>query len=174
MLSTDRPEFESILGAMFGAWNRILSGNTVEGYWKGCIHMPLADFVRCCNKAVQGYTEDSNKRLPDVGALWAMKRGLRTVPVVNRDIEAQWRGDHWDSKANSHLLAYIQQKPKRYSDGDPQSDYTRTHTAPLVAAKNRWAAIMREAGRVDKPDQQEVWANCMADAEQAIDHPQGR
>jgi len=154
---------------MFGAWNRVLSANTIEGYWKGCQLMDLSQFVRCCNKAIQSYTEDSTQRLPDVGALWAMKRSLRVVPAVNHERLSSWRGDHWDEKANLHLLAYIQINPKRYSDGNPQSKCTQSRTACLVQAKDQWAALMRASVRVDKADQKEVWANCMAEAERQID-----
>jgi hypothetical protein len=169
MLSTDRGEFEVHLGSMFGAWNRVLSADAKEGYWKGCTHMTLADFVRCCNRAVQNYTEDSTQRLPDIGGLWALKRGLRVLPAVSQDKPDSWLGDHWDRKANLHLLAYIQKRPQRYSDGHPESEYTRVRTAALVAGKKEWAVVMRSAGQVDMSDQKEVWANCMAAAERAID-----
>lgn len=180
MMILERPDFEKHLGTLFGAWNRVLSADAKEGYWKGCELMTLSDFARCVGKAIQTYTEDSTQRLPDVGGIWALKRSLRSVPAVSSEREDSWKGDHWDQKANLHLLAYIQHKPKRY-----HPDSTMGHvegawraipgpigtaiTKLLVKHKNQWAQIMREAGRVDAADQKEVWANCMAEAERAID-----
>lgn len=170
MLSTDRSEFETHLGAMFGAWNRVLSQDAKEGYWKGCQQMALSEFIRSCSKAIQSYTEESSQRLPDVGAIWAIKRGLRTTPAVTQEKPDSFKGDHWDVKANIHLLAYIHRRPKRYSDGNPKSEYTKARTALIVAGKNEWAQYMRESdGHVEIQDQKDVWANCMQAAEKAID-----
>jgi hypothetical protein len=168
MQSTDRGEFETHLGAMFGAWNRVLSADAKQGYWKGCLHMTLADFVRCTTRAIESYTSDSSLRLPDVGGLWALKRGLR-APAPTQSKRYDWGGDLWDQKANLHLLTYVLERPKRYSDGDVKSERTRACTAALVAAKNEWSKIMREAGEVELADQGEVWNNCMAIAERAVD-----
>lgn len=176
MQQAERQEFETHLGAMFGAWNRVLSADAREGYWKGCAQMPLSDFVRCVGKAIENYTADSTQRLPDVGAIWAMKRSLRaSAPVKPESASDGWTGDKWDIAANFHLSAYMRERrqPQRYAplvNRQPDMAATRERTGCLLRAKHQWADLMRSAGvSVPPQEQREVWANCMAEAEREID-----
>ena len=168
MLSTDRSEFEAHLGAMFGAWNRVLSSNTIEGYWKGCALMELSQFIRCCSKAIQSYTEDSTQRLPDVGALWAMKRSLRAIPPVNHEPDSHWTGDRWDQAANRHLLAYVVANGSRH--------YNAEETGVLVEWKKGWAGDMRESaadGTLPADHGRQWWTVNMQRAEEQINALRG-
>lgn len=170
MLQAERAEFETHLGAMFGAWNRVLSSDAKEGYWRGCQSMSLSDFMRSVDVVVKRLQGDPDLPLPNVGALWSIKRGLRArAPVVEASTDQVFDG--WDITANNHLLAYLQkrQMPKRYSDGDATSQFTTQRTACIVRAKNRWADTMRSAGAPVAPeDQRGIWDNEMAQAELEI------
>ena len=168
MLATERVEFEQHLGAMFGAWNRVLSSDAKEGYWKGLALMSLSDFARCVGKAIQGYTEDSTQRLPDVGGVWAIKRSLRVTPAVNLERSTGWQGDRWDIAANMHLLAYLQRHARRLCPNGQPDEACAAKVQPFIAAKNKWAKLMRECqdhrGHVDAAEQRDLWESVMEHA----------
>lgn len=183
MLQVERSEFETHLGAMFGAWNRVLSSDAKEGYWRGCESMSLSDFMRSVDLVVKRLQGDPELPLPNVGALWSVRRGLRArAPVVETSTGEIFDG--WDIAANNHLMAYLRARggPKRYhpdstmvrhADGSYEAvpgHMGTERTMCLVRAKNRWAQTMRSVrARIAPEDQRGIWANEMAQAEREID-----
>lgn len=180
MLAVERPEFERHLAIMFGAWNRVLSTDAKEGYWKGCEFMQLSDFVRAMDKAIVRLRDDPETALPNVGALWSIKRSLRAkAPAeAEKPEDDGWKGDGWDRMANLHLFAYLLkhvQKGKRYHPDAVYSASQRTfipggegkkRAEILVRWKNEWASIMRGSPQNDHG--KALWAECMGAAEEQI------
>lgn len=95
--------------------------------------------------------------------------------------------DKWDLSANRHLFAYIQRRPGRYHP-DSKLEAVRVTdgwvhqaiagpvgtavTKILIAAKDAWAANMREEAEgkgVDVETQKALWIMHMRKAEEQID-----
>lgn len=102
-----------------------------------------------------------------------IEEGPRALALPNPD---KWEGDKWDIAANNRLLSYIMRHivEKTRFFGAPGSPEMKAKTDILVAAKKRWAALMRdwdvdrETGEVLEPpmeDQNISWKGAMESAE---------
>lgn len=155
MLQAERPEFDGLLDTLFGGWGRTPTHGAREGFWRGCQSMSLSDFARCTESALRKLQSDSDLTLPNVGAIWSIKRGLRAQAPAQETAD-NWSGDRWDQLANQHLLGFILRPPLRKFD--------ERATRILVEKKNLWAKLVREVPDMDMKDQKEIWSNCMAEA----------
>lgn len=166
MDASQQPEFDAQMGALFGAWGRAYSPGLQTGYWKGLQRLSLADVARCVDRAIERFGEEPDMRLPTVGELWAIKRSLRAAAPVRREPEPVW--DRWDVAANRHLLAHLQRNARTLCPNGKPDEACAAKVAPLVAAKNRWAALMRDCqdaqGNVDPAEQADLWESMLEHA----------
>lgn len=126
MLSTERADFETHLGVLFGGYPTFLTPPRTEAYWRGLARMPLSVFVRCVDYALG---ESGTDKLPTVNAIWQISRNLRSPPKPQ--IQAQPALAHpFQGAANGALLSLLNSK-------GPASDDC---IAKLVALKNRIVA----------------------------------
>jgi len=165
--ASQQPEFDEQLSAMFGAWGRAYSPGLQTGYWKGLSKLSLADVARCVDRAIERFGQEPDMKLPTVGELWAIKRSLRAAaPLVQRDPGPAM--DRWTIAANMHLLAYLQRNAKQLCPNGQPDDACAAKVAPLVAAKNRWADVMRDCqddrGHVPADEQRDLWESVMEHA----------
>lgn len=102
--------------------------------------------------------------------------GPRPLALPNPD---NFKGDKWDIASNLRLMSYIMRHvvEKTRFFGAPNSAEMKAKTDVLVAAKKRWAALMRdwdidrETGEIIEPliaDQDESWRGAMESAEAEI------
>lgn len=139
------PEWESSIGELN---DYQLARGMRRLKYSGKPHAPsLPEFMKLCRTI--GHADD----IPD-------ERPRPVFPQLAHDSSL----DKWDVAANFRLLSYVLRngKERRYFD-PPQ-------TRVLVALKNRWADLMRQAGEEDPelPDQQAAWDECIRMAEDEI------
>lgn len=163
MDSTQREACNEQLSALFGAWGRNYSPGLQEGYWLGLKAMSLPELARCVEAAIDQFSKDAKAPLPNVGALWAIKRSLRAKPLDPEPADT-WVGDAWDIAGNRHLLAFFMRA------GMAGRKFTLAQTQIFVAAKKRWSQVMRETDDRDVDSQQALWAFQLAEAEREIAH----
>lgn len=187
MIESEKPRFLELMNSLFGAHNRTVWDGAIAGYWMGLSKMSLMQFERCVEKAVEKlqHAERGVSKIPTVGELWDISRGIRNYerPVTTDD--SKWLGDDWDTAANLILLGYFDRQKDhgrmaRYAPDSPFSDkshhvvvgpLTKERTAVMVKWKNAWARDMREDRQLydGKLDGKMAWADCMALAEKELD-----
>lgn len=102
MLSTDRVEFESQLGALCAGFNVPATKDRQEAYWTGLSKMTLLQFVRCVEGALG---QDGPEKFPTVNALWQIHRKARHhAPQSVPQIEEQ---DHLLFFANRMFFRHL-------------------------------------------------------------------
>lgn len=84
MLSTERADFETHLGVLFGGYPTFLTPPRTEAYWRGLARMPLSVFVRCVDYALG---ESGTDKLPTVNAIWQISRNLRSPAALQRQAD---------------------------------------------------------------------------------------
>lgn len=113
--------------------------------YSGKQHVPsLPEFVKLCRDAEHDREVNDRPALPNPDG---------------------WKGDHWDSEANLHLLGVVTRAVRDRRKLDERA------TRILVRFKNLWARQMRltaTAEGVPIEEQKEVWAECMRMAEEEI------
>lgn len=180
MNANDKPKFMELLSILFGAHCKPLTESVTQGYWKGLNKMELGTFERAVDEAIDRlqHAERGVSKVPNVSELWDIKRSLRRFPMLaDRHSEPEFKGDCWDSAANTFLLNYVTagvvqsaihgQRPSR----DASRYASPECTAILVKWKTGWATDMREdrAHYGGKRDGKAYWAECMRSAEAEID-----
>jgi hypothetical protein len=106
MLSTERADFETHLGILFGGYPTFLTPPRVEAYWRGLSKMPLSLFVRCVDHSLG---ESGTDKLPTVNALWQISRSLR-APTPQKRTAIPETIHPLQGAANSALLSLLNEK----------------------------------------------------------------
>lgn len=123
----------------------------------------LPEFMKACRTVGHDDAFDDGPRMP-------------ALPPPD-----SYSGDKWDVAADLHLLAHIRRvmsdDPRKYGhlgkNGTGWTDEFEANVKRLVAAKNQWAADMRDVARhtggsVDVEVQREAWRDYMRAAEAEI------
>lgn len=167
----DREAFEVILAELFAALDKPLMEVKRDAFWKGLAKMSIIEFSRCRDLLLEEMADCSERKTFGVSDIWLAKRRLRAAPSPRVDSAPKWTGDHWDEKANIHLLGYVLRQCQR------KHYYDVYATKILVQYKNNWARDMREGNlntatgeceALALAEQQRDWTDCMARAEEAI------
>jgi hypothetical protein len=170
---TDRKAFDEILGEIFAAIDKPLGEAQRSVFWKGLKDMSILEFARCRDLLVKEFREmEDPPRKFTIGDLWRARKKLRVV-APPKDDTPQWQGDVWDQVANNQLLRHITTRMAADSRcwGHRTEPRFGRNVNVLVAFKNRWASLMREAAGPDgvlPKDQRDMWENCMRMAEREI------
>jgi hypothetical protein len=169
----ERKAFDANLAEIFAAIDKPLGDATREAFWKGLQDMSILEFARIRDLLLQDFRErDEPPRKFTLGDIWTTRKRLRAA-APPKDDTPKWDGDVWDQVANQQLLRHITTRipadPLRY--GHRSELRFATNINALVAMKNRWAAIMREAAGPDgvpASEQRQCWDECMRQAEEII------
>ncbi len=188
MQDTDRKAFDEILGEIFASIDKPLGEAQRSVFWKGLKDISILEFARCRDLLVKEFREmEDPPRKFTVGDIWRARKKLRVVPPPP-DNQPKWAGDVWEQVANQQLRRHIHTRiagdSNCYGRGatmrgmkastDPNADASPEFVRAvntLVAYKNRWAQLIREAAGpegVPAKDQRDMWDNCMRMAEQQI------
>lgn len=189
MIEADRPEFERLLREVFGALDKPLTEHQRNGFWRGLTRMSLTEFERCCERILRDLQDGEPPRRLGLDSIWSAKKRLRAAgPDPARAQLDSWQRDKWDEEANRKLLGHITRvipkDPHRYGRpasweamkvskdmrADASPEFLRSMEV-LLAAKNRWAALMRAADEgegVDVEEQNGSWHAAIREAEAQI------
>lgn len=175
MQDTDRKAFDEILAEIFASIDKPLGEAQRSVFWKGLKDISILEFARCRDQLVKDYREmDDPPRKFTVGDIWRMRKKLRAPGAAPaQDSQPKWDGDVWDQVANTQLLRHITTRMAADSQcwGHRTEPKFGRNVNVLVAYKNRWASLMRDAAGPDgvpAKDQRDTWENCMRMAEQQI------
>lgn len=181
MKDTDRADFERILRELFGALDKPLTEQQRNAFWRGLARMDLVQFERCRDLILRELEDGEPPRRFGVDSIWAAKQRLRASGPPPPPKDDGWRGDKWDIEANRKMLGHITRtlatdsrrygRPASYGVGTDASPEFVRNVEQLVAAKNRWAELMRasdEGQGVDVAEQNESWRVCIREAEAEI------
>ena len=188
MKPADRSDFKSHLKVLCAAMDVPCTDEREEAFWRGLQEMHLAVFIRTVDFML---AEEEWTKMPKPAQIWAASKRMRSAGPT-KSVDDGWRGDDWDIAANRHLLAYLlgrtREDPQRYGrpatcaamraspkdllqlgldphNLDASPDFV-DNVQRLVAAKNQWAADMRQYGKACPVDvQRQCWDQRMAEAE---------
>jgi len=180
VIEGEREEFERQLAILFAGVDKPLGEAAREAFWKGLQRMELVEFARCVTHLLADLeSSDGPPKRFSLADIWHAKRELRAKappkPTPTQQAELAWDGDRWDLRANTRLFKHVTRtlsaNPRRY--GPPWSGTMREHTRRLVAAKNAWAADMRDlddqgADAIPERTQVAIWQDYIGRAEQSI------
>jgi hypothetical protein len=169
----DRKAFDEILAEIFASIDKPLGEAQRSVFWKGLKDLSVLEFARIRDLLVRDYRErDEPPRKFTLADVWTARKRLRAAPPP-QECGPKWDGDVWDQVANQQLLRHITTRipadPMRY--GHRTSPVFASNIRALVAMKNRWASLMREAAGpagVPAREQRDCWDSCMRMAEEAI------
>lgn len=142
MIDGDRDQFDQKLSVLFAGIDKPLGDAAREAFWRGLAKMSLVEFNRCVDLLLRELEDHEGppKRF-SVADVWQAKHRLRAkapgAPTVQPDLA--WDGDRWDMAGNARLWKHITRKIMG-SGVRISPDQVRQ----LVAAKNAWAADMRD------------------------------
>lgn len=161
MDASERSEFERHLTVLCAAFDVPCTEERKEAYWLSLSRMSLLTFARTVERIL---TEEDWTRIPKPPQVWGSSKRLRAA-APEQPVDDGFRGDVWDMAANRHLLAHIVKTVAAKRAITPQE------TVRLVAAKNSWAADMRDldGGRknVAVDLQRKIWNDYVTRAEAA-------
>jgi hypothetical protein len=80
MLSTERPEFVKLLGALLAGFNAPITDERIEGYWRGLMKLNLIAFERVVEYALG---EHGPEKLPTAPGCWNIHRELHSQQRVS-------------------------------------------------------------------------------------------
>ena len=173
MQDNDRNAFEEILGEIFAAVDKPLGEAQRSVFWKGLKDISILEFARCRDSLVKDFRErEEPPRKLTLSDIWSARKRLRAV-APPKDDALKWDGDVWDQVASQQLMRHITTVIPRGSEryGHRGSPQFASNIRALVALKNRWASLMREAADengVPAAQQRDCWDECMRMAEESM------
>lgn len=157
MHDTDRHQFESELGVLFGGFPTFLTPPRIEAYWRGLQKMQMSTFKRCIEQVLG---ESGQEKLPTVNTLWQISKRLRAVsanpqkqvlPVIVHPLQRVANGAmlkllHDKGPASDEALAKIIALKNRIVSQSPEdADHGELRDVVLAAIEKLWEPMSAEA-----------------------------